>query len=106
MYVYNNTKLSPTEDKIIFKEKSKNINLDTKELIAYIDTKYRESYNINKEKISNYHNIIELLDNDCNKISKMIRFKYNYKIDNEIKEIEKHFIIIGNNSIFSNIKII
>ena len=46
----NNKKLSPTEAKIIFKEKFKNINLDTKEIITYIDTKYRESYNINKEK--------------------------------------------------------
>ena len=27
------------------------------------------------------------------------KFKYNYKINNEKKGIEKHFIIIGNNSI-------
>ena len=32
------------------------------------------------------------------------KFKYNYKINNEKKGIEKHFIIIGNNSIFFNMQ--
>ena len=57
----NNKKLSPTEAKIIFKEKFKNINLDTKEIITYIDTKYKEFYNIDKENISNYHSLLALI---------------------------------------------
>ena len=93
------------EAKIIFTSKFKSINLDSKEIISYIDTKYRETNKINKENISNYKSLIELYDNKGNKISEVIKFKYKIKNPNNNEDqVESHFIVIGNENILINLK--
>ena len=72
----NDYKLSPTQAKIKFNESFPNLKIDTKEISVYIDTKYREANNLNKEKKHNYNSIIELYDNNGEKISNIIKFKY------------------------------
>ena len=42
----NNINMSPTEAKIMFKNKFKNIKIDSQEIERYIETKYRESNKI------------------------------------------------------------
>ena len=72
----NDYKLSPTQAKIKFNENFPNLKIDTKEISVYIDTKYRGANNLNEEKIHNYNSIIELYDNNGEKISNIIKFKY------------------------------
>ena len=87
----------------MLKSKFKNIKLDSQEIARYIETKYRESNKINKKYIGNYNSIINIRDNDGNKISQIIEFNSESK-KNNINNDKDHFIIIGNSVLFSNLK--
>ena len=96
--------MSPTEAKIMFKNKFKNIKIDSQEITRYIETKYRESNKINNEYIGNYKSIINIRDNDGNKISQIIEFNSDSEDKNKLNNEKDHFIIIGNSELFSNLK--
>ena len=97
----DNLNISPTEAKIMFKKKFKNIQIDTKEISSYIETKYREASKINKENMGNYKSIIDIRDNDGNKITNII---CNNDVSEENISEKDHFILIGTDDILANLK--
>ena len=54
-------KLTPNEAKYQFKLKYPNVDLDDKDVITYINSKYREAKNINQEKFKNLLKISVIL---------------------------------------------
>lgn len=90
------SKITPTEAKIIFKNKFPNIDIEDKYINIYINTKYKESTVINQEKIKNTDRIFSLRDENNDIISHVIDFK-------NIKDITEKFILIGNKNMLSQL---
>lgn len=70
----------------------------TKEVNTYIITKYRETKNINNDKILNTDKLFILKDSEGNILSHVIDF--NIEDTNESQK----FILIGTEEIFKNLK--
>ena len=81
------------------KKKSPNLKIDTK----HTETKYSQATKKNKENTGNYNSLIDIRDDDGNKLSHLITFNYdgNSEIENNK---EDNFILIGNQEMLSNLK--
>ena len=99
----NNPNLTPTEAKIQFKKKFPILKIDTKNIQKYIETKYRQATKENKENIGNYNSLIDIRDNEGNKLSHLITFNYNDNSEIENNK-EDNFILIGKKEMFFNLK--
>lgn len=97
----NNYTLDPTSAKAIFKPKYPNIDLTEPEIYKQINTKYRESPKINKDKIRNAEYIFSLYNNDGKNISKIINYDVN--INKKIKTYK--FVLIANKIMLVNYQI-
>jgi len=92
-------RLTPIEAKDKFKQKFPNIDISGKDINTYINTKYRDAKNINRDKIINTEKYFQMLDEKGNNIAKVIEYP-----DENDKNKTLKFIIIGNETILCNLK--
>ncbi len=92
-------RLTPVEAKDKFKTKFPNIDLTGNDINTYINTKYREAKNINRDKILNTEKYFKMLDEEGKNISNVIEY-----IDESDKNEKFKFIIIGKEELLINLK--